>query len=397
MTVIDFASNAQSMQERLVERRREFHRHPELAFEEHWTSGRVADYLHDLGLEIQTGVGGTGVVAILEGGNDGPTVLVRSDMDALPVEEATGAEYKSQIAGTMHACGHDGHMSVVLGAAELLLARQHDLAGRVKFVFQPAEEIGQGAAAMVRDGVLSHPSPNYSIGLHLWNELPIGQVALDGGPVMAAVSDFEIIIEGKGGHAGIPHEAIDPVICAAHIVTAFQTIVSRTVSPQDAVVLSVTMIEGGSAKNVIPTQAKMSGTLRTFDVHVRDQVVERMQAIAQGIASGMKCHASLNIAHHTVPVINDADLAEKVHRAWQQQDLSLEQAHVMTMAGEDFSEFTQGIPGIFFFVGSANAKRGLNYPHHHAKFDIDEASLVTATALLASAVSAVLTPDEQDN
>lgn len=393
MTVINFASAAQTMEERLVARRREFHRHPELAFEEHWTSGRVADYLRDLGLEIQTGIGGTGVVAILDGANDGPTVLVRSDMDALPVEEQTGAEYRSQITGKMHACGHDGHMSVVLGAAELLLQNQQVLSGRVKFVFQPAEELGQGAAAMVSDGVLAHPTPDYAIGLHLWNELPIGQVALDSGPVMAAVSDFEIIITGKGGHAGIPQQAIDPVVCAAHIVTALQSIVSRNVPPQEAVVLSVTMIQGGSAKNVIPTEAKMAGTLRTFDVGRRDDVVNRMQAIAEGIAQGMGCHATLDIAHHTVPVINDPDLVERVRLGWQQQNITFDDATVMTTAGEDFSEFTQGIPGIFFFVGSANADQGLTYPHHHAKFDIDESSLVTATTLLASAVNTLLTAE----
>jgi amidohydrolase len=352
--------------------------------------------LRNLGLEVQTGVGGTGVVAILEGSNDGATVLVRSDMDALPVTEENDVPYLSTIEGKMHACGHDGHMSVVLGTAEILQAHRDQLAGRVKFVFQPAEEIGQGALTMVGDGVLNDPKPDYSIGLHLWNELPLGAVGLDSGTVMAAVSNFDVEVMGVGGHGGIPQETVDPVVCASQIVTALQTIVSRNVSPLDTVVISVTWVKAGSAHNVIPSRASLHGTLRTFTIETRDNVVARMHTLCENIATAFGCTARVNVEHHTKPIVNDDALVARTRQAFDTLNITNMHYQTMrTMAGEDFSEFTQDIPGLFFFVGSANAERGLNYPHHHERFDFDEAALPTAVALLSAAVVDLL-KDGQD-
>lgn len=387
MATNDFEAQAVAMRDQLIARRREFHMHPEISFEEVWTAGVVADALRDLGLEVQTGIAQTGVVAVLEGEKDGPTILVRSDMDALPVLEANDVPYASKIKGKMHACGHDGHMSVILGTAELLQARRQELAGRVKFVFQPAEEVGQGAMRMVEEGALQDPKPDYAIGLHLWNELPVGSIGLDSGTVMAAVSNFDVEIKGVGGHGGIPQETVDPVVCASHIVTALQTIVSRNVSPLDTVVISVTMVKAGSAHNVIPSRASLHGTLRTFTVETRDKVVERMHTLCESVAAGFGCTAHVNVEHHTKPVINDEKLVERARQSFDTLELpGWHYVTTRTMAGEDFSEFAQDCPGLFFFVGSANAERGLNYPHHHERFDIDEASLPTAVALLSAAV-----------
>ncbi|MDQ7035744.1 MAG: M20 family metallopeptidase, partial [Anaerolineae bacterium] len=217
---IDFRAIAEAMREELVARRRDFHQHPETAFEEVRTAGIVAKELQQLGLEVQTGVGKTGVIGILDGDKEGPTVLVRADMDALPVTEANETDYVSQTAGKMHACGHDGHTAVALGVAKLFSQHRDKLKGRIKFVFQPAEEIGAGAKAMIADGALQNPKPDVSLGLHLWNSVPLGKVGIADGPIMAAPSIFEITIHGKGGHGAMPDETIDPLVCAAQMVMA---------------------------------------------------------------------------------------------------------------------------------------------------------------------------------
>lgn len=261
---IDWLAQAQALRSELVARRRDLHQHPELAFEERRTASLVAAELSALGLEVQTGIGKTGVVGVLEGAQDGMTVLVRCDMDALPIHEANTAEYASQTPNTMHACGHDGHVAIGLGVAKLLAARRDQLAGRVKFVFQPAEEIAAGANAMLADGVLAAPAPQIALGLHLWNNMPVGTVGVTEGAAMASANDFTVTVRGVGGHGALPDETRDPIFAAAQIISALQAIVSRNVSGLDTAVLSVCNIHGGDAMNVIPSEVTFGGTFRTY-------------------------------------------------------------------------------------------------------------------------------------
>lgn len=388
MTKIDFNAEAQAMREELVERRRDFHMHPEIAFEEVRTSGIVAEQLGQLGLEVQTGIGKTGVIGILEGDQDGPTVLVRADMDALPMQELNERDYASQVDGKMHACGHDGHTSIALGVAKLFAKHRDKLKGRIKFVFQPAEEIGQGARAMVEDGALENPRPDVTFGLHLWNDAPLGNVSLTQGPVMAAASIFTIKIQGKGGHGAQPQKAIDPVVCASHITTALQTIVARNAKPLDAAVVSVTQIHTGTALNIIPDHAEMSGTFRTYTHEMRDLVDRRIREIATNVATALECTVEIDIQHHTEAVVNHADVTEKTIQAFKALGVSDNQFfEERTMGAEDVGMFMTDVPGTFFFLGSANEPRGLHYAHHHPRFDFDEDVLPMGVALMSAAVA----------
>jgi amidohydrolase len=391
MVRIDYLAEAQSMRSELVARRRDFHQHPELAFQEFRTAGIVADALNQLGLEVQTGVGQTGVIGILEGDQDGPTVLVRADMDALPIEEANQTEYVSTEPGKMHACGHDGHTTIALGVAKLLAKHRNKLAGRVKFVFQPAEESGRGALAMIDDGVLESPRPDVSMGLHLWNGLPYGKIGIAEGPVMAAASDFTIRIYGKGGHGAMPDQAVDPVICAAQMTMLFQTIVSRNVNPLDTAVVSVTEIHTGTAKNIIPDMAVMTGTFRMFQRETRTLIESRLRTIAEQTASALNCRVEIEVNHYTDPVTNHPDVVRTMERAF--RNIGKSEDHFVverTMGAEDVCEFMTDIPGTYFFLGCANAARGLDYPHHHPRFDFDEDALPDGVALLSAAVGEYL-------
>lgn len=388
MNTFDFMTEAQAMREELVARRRDFHQNPELAFEEVRTAGIVAAELTSLGLEVQTGIGKTGVIGILDGATDGPTVLVRADMDALPILEANEKEYASQVPGKMHACGHDGHTAIALGVAKMLVGKRDQLAGRVKFVFQPAEEVGGGARAMVADGALENPRPDVVFGLHLWNNMPVGKLGIASGPVMAGSSDFIVKLSGHGGHGANPHESIDPVICAAHIVTALQTIVSRNADPIDNAVVSVTRLQAGTANNIIPQTAELSGTFRTFRPEVRDLVATRIGEIARGVAGAMGCEIDVEIRHHTTFVANDPEVTTRLRDLFRSMGHSEEDfIEARTMGAEDVGEFMADIPGTYFFVGSANESLGLNYGHHHPRFDFDEDVLPLGAALLASAVA----------
>jgi amidohydrolase len=389
----DFRSQAQALRDEMVARRRDFHQHPEIAFEEVRTAGIVAQELSKLGLEVQTGVGKTGVVGLLEGDKEGPTVLVRADMDALPMEEANEVVYRSQTPQRMHACGHDGHTTIVLAVAKMLSAQRENLKGRVKFVFQPAEEIGQGALAMMRDGVLSDPVPEVSLGLHLWNEMPLGEVSLTTGGMMAGASMFTVEIQGRGGHAAIPHQTADPVAAMAHIITALQSIVSRNVPPMETAVVSVTRIRAGDAYNVIPDQVTFNGTIRTFTQEVHDLVNKRFESIIKGIAETMGCTATITNDAMSLPIINDPGVIERLRSGFEQVAPNWTyRDDARTMAAEDMAYFLEKVPGVFFFVGSANKERGLDYPHHHPRFDIDEEALVIGASLLASAVSEYVLP-----
>ncbi len=389
-----FRAEVLALRPEIVERRRDLHRHPELAFEETRTAGIVAAALQELGLEVQTGVGKTGVVALLEGAHDGPTVLVRADMDALPIEEENAVDYVSTTPGKMHACGHDGHTSIGLAVAKMLNARKDEMRGRVKFVFQPAEEIGQGAPAMIADGVLQNPRPDASIGLHLWNTLPVGTVAVTAGPTMSAADDWQCVVSGQGGHGASPHETRDPVVAAAQIVIALQTVTSRNIDPLDTAVVTIGVIHGGSAYNCIPTSVELRGTLRSYRKETQELIHRRVREICEGVAAALGCHAEVTITPITLAVDNDPDLSERI-AAIAAEVVGAENVRrdVRTMGSEDMAYLMDDIPGCYFFIGSANAGKGMDYPHHNPRFDIDEDALVIGAELLASAAASFVLPE----
>lgn len=392
---VDFKHQAESLRDEMVTRRRELHRHPELAFEEVWTSGVVARELTELGLEVQTGLARTGVVGILEGAHDGPTVLVRADMDALPVTEENTFDYISQIPGKMHACGHDGHVTVALAVAKMLSAHRDDLHGRVKFVFQPGEEAGKGAKAMVQDGVLENPRPDVSLGLHLWTPLKSGVIGIAEGPVMAGCTIFDIKIEGKGGHAAQPHTTVDPLLCAATLVTALQSIVSRNVDPLDTAVLSITYLRAGETYNVIPETASLKGTFRAFRPEVRDLMLRRLHEVTQSICAAMGCTSEISYTHDTNPVVNNPEVTRRLRRVFApiagEDHLD---TNARTMSSEDMSHLMTDIPGVYFFVGAADAEAPAYYGHHHPRFTFDENAMPLAAALMASAVASYVLDHE---
>lgn len=389
-----FRAEALALRPEIVERRRDLHRHPELAFEETRTAGIVAAALQELGLEVQTGVGKTGVMALLEGAHDGPTVLVRADMDALPIEEENAVDYVSTTPGKMHACGHDGHTSIGLAVAKMLNARKDEMRGRVKFVFQPAEEIGQGAPAMIADGVLQNPRPDVSIGLHLWNTLPVGTVAVTAGPTMSAADDWQCVVSGQGGHGASPHETRDPVVAAAQIVIALQTVTSRNIDPLDTAVVTIGVIHGGSAYNCIPTSVELRGTLRSYRKETQELTHRRVREICEGVAAALGCHAEVTITPITLAVDNDPDLSERI-AAIAAEVVGAENVRrdVRTMGSEDMAYLMDDIPGCYFFIGSANAGKGMDYPHHNPRFDIDEDALAIGAELLASAAASFVLPE----
>lgn len=390
---VDFLQGARELAPRLIDWRRDFHRHPELAFTETRTASLVADQLHQLGLEVQTGVGRTGVVALLDGASDGPTVLLRFDMDALPIREENQVPYASVNPGVMHACGHDGHTAIGLAVAHLLSDQRSRIHGRLKFVFQPAEEIAEGAQAMIQDGVLQDPEPEVALGLHLWNTLPVGQVGIMPGPVMAGADIFDVIVRGAGGHGASPHETRDPLLAAAHIVTALQSVISRNVNPLDSAVLSVTSFIAGTASNIIPSEVTLKGTIRTYTDAVHDLTIRRLKQVTEGIAQAMDCVAEVTVTSLTPPLVNHPEVTQVVQQAiapYTEPENLL--PDIRTMGAEDMAIFLNRIPGCFFFVGSANSQRDLSYPHHHPRFDFDEAALPLAAAMLASAAAAYVLP-----
>jgi amidohydrolase len=377
--------------------RRDFHMHPELGFNEIRTGGIVAKELEALGIEVTKGVGKTGVVGLLEGAKPGPTLLLRFDMDALPMTEDTGAEYASQNAGVMHACGHDGHTAIGLTVAKILNAHKNEIAGAVKFCFQPSEEgtngenIG-GAEMMMKDGVLENPKVDMTLSLHLWNEKPLGWIHVAKGPVMAGAEEFKIKIIGRGGHGAIPEAAIDPVVCAAQIVSAAQTIVSRNVSPTQTAVVSFTVIQGGTAFNVIPQEVTMQGTIRTFEPKVREKVVRRFEELVDRIASAMECEAEVEVKRLTPALINANEVTAKVQETARRllPQLTHDNTPYLTMGAEDMAFMQEKVDGCYFFVGSNNADKHLDYGHHHPKFDFDEQALVNGAALMSAAALDIL-------
>lgn len=377
---------AEALGSRLTAWRRDLHQHPELGFQERRTAAMVAGELRSLGLDVQTGVADTGVVAILEGEGPGRTLLLRWDMDALPIQEATGAPYASVHPGLMHACGHDGHVAIGLGAAIVLSSHRGELHGRVKLVFQPAEEGLGGAERMIAAGVMHNPVPDAALGVHLWNMRPVGWFGIADGPVMAGAEVLEIEVLGQGGHGAAPQQTADPVVAAAQIISALQTIVARNLDPRSAAVVSVTQVRAGETFNVIPDRALLRGTIRTFEPEVRQMVLHRVTEIAAGVSAALGCTARTRLTPLTPPVVNDAAISARVRSAARAlfPDALVDESE-RSMVSEDMAHFLQAVPGCFALLGSADRARGHGAAHHNPRFDFDESVLPRGVALLAAA------------
>ena len=376
--------HAQALADRTVATRRDLHAHPEIAFQETRTMGVIAERLRALGLEPRTGVGGTGVVAMWDTGTPGRTVLARADMDALPVPDEKSVPYRSTREGWNHACGHDGHVAVLLSVAEVLTART-DLAGRVVFVFQPAEEVVRGAEAMLADGALEGLTPDASVGLHLSSMHPTGMVAVREGPAMAAADSFRLTVHGRGGHAAKPNETVDPVVVSAHLVLALQALVSRETDPVDQSVISVTSVHGGTAFNIIPESVELKGTLRTFDAATRERLKHRILAVADGVAATFRATVTSDWTDGSPAVVNDAAATDRLRTVAERvvgADRLVRNPQIM--GGDDMALWLERAPGCYFFVGT-RAGEATAFPHHHPRFDLDEAALPIAVELLAEA------------
>lgn len=358
----------------LVATRRDLHRHPELGFEERRTAGIVADRLTRLGLSPRAGVGRTGVTA--DPGAGSPRILLRADMDALPLSEETGAPYASTEPGKMHACGHDGHVAIGLALAERLAKTPR--AGRFRFLFQPAEEGAGGAEACAADGVLEGVTSAF--GLHLWNQLPVGKIGVNRGALLAAVDEFSIEVQGRGGHGASPHETADPILASARIIEALQSVVSREISPLDSAVVTIGSVHGGTAFNIIPSSVRLTGTARSFTEEAGRALPEKVARVVRGTAEAAGVKARLDYRRVNRATVNDRAMAELVIEAarelFGEENVDTE---TRTLGGEDMSVFLSRVPGCFFFVGSAPA--GAHRPHHSPDFDFDERALALATVL----------------
>jgi amidohydrolase len=360
----------------LIALRRDLHRHPELGGQETRTAGIVADRLRALGYTVRTGIAGTGVTGLLQGGRPGRTVLLRADMDALPIQEETDVPWRSAVPGVMHACAHDTHTAMLLTAAAVFAKDAPSLAGNLFLVFQPAEETARGAEAMLRDGVLDGVRPDAAVAVHTVTYWPTGTLAICDGAAMASADRLEIVVTGTGGHGASPHLAVDPVVAAAHVVTALQTLVSRETPPLEAAALSITMFKAGTAFNIIPERAEMTGTLRCFDPALRERLVASVARTAEGIASALRCTASVRDEYLTPAVLNDPKvtaLAREVGAAIVGADRVITPPPLT--GSEDAAFFWQRVPGCYAFLGAAPTDGRSVVPIHNPKFDLDEAAL----------------------
>ena len=374
---------AKSHQETARQHRRLLHQNPELAFQEYKTSDYAAKELEKLGFDVRRGIGKTGLVATLAMEHSGPRFLLRFDMDALAVQEQTGLEFTSMSEGTMHACGHDGHVAIGLTIAKLVSEMKKDLAGSYHLLFQPAEEIGEGAAAMIADGVLELIQPDYALAVHLWPEEPTGWLGISSGPVMAGCRDVSIKVHGIGGHGGRPQKAVDPIIASAHLITALQSIVSRNLDPLDSGVYSITQVHAGTNNNVIPDSAFMTGKPRFFSGEAEDVIIASTHRICDGIARAFGCEIDVEFGGKIPPTVNDPQVCEAACLAALKIDPDIVIGSKFKLMGsEDMSLFLEKIPGAMLFVGAGKEGSQNRFPLHHPCMDIDESSLVLAASLL---------------
>jgi len=377
----------------IIQIRRDFHKYPELSFQEKRTSKIVAEKLESWGIEVKRNIGKTGVVGFLKGKNKGPTIALRADMDALPIQETSDIAYKSVNDGVMHACGHDAHISILLGTAKVLSEMKKNIHGEVRFIFQPAEEGFGGAKYMIEDGAIDGVDEIY--GLHVWNYQQSGTIGLKPGPVMAAADKFTVKIRGKGGHGAAPQGTIDAIIIASNLIQNLQTIVSRNTNPLDSTVLTIGKINGGYNFNIIADEVILKGTTRAYTEENRSLIKSRMEEIIEGTEKMFGGKIDLNYEVGYPPVINNEIITKNV------KDAAIDivgdknvSSPYLSMGGEDFSYFSNKIPGCFFFLGSAPKNRKpLTTPHHCSHFDIDEGSMLIGSSIFIKIIENLLMRD----
>lgn len=388
---------SRDLHKKVIEHRRYFHSHPELSMEEFETSKTIASILEDLGYEnVRIGTAGkpTGVVADLNSDKPGKCIALRADMDALPIQEETGLPYASENDGVMHACGHDSHIAILLGVAELIMKTKDIFPWKVRLIFQPSEESGTtpGARAMVADGVLD--GVDAITGLHVWMNVPSGKIGYRKGPLMASADKWEVRLQGKGGHGAVPQMAVDPTLAAGHLITMLQSIVSRETDPLESIVVSVGKMEAGNAFNIIPDSAYLLGTTRTFNPELRNELPDRMKRIAEHVAEATRCRADFNYHNNLPPTVNDAEFTEKGASAairifGEEKVVEIPP----TMGAEDFSFYLEKIPGSYFFLGIGDESKGITAPHHHPRFQVDEDVLSDGVALIAAVAANYLSEE----
>ena len=376
-------------QDEMIAIRRDLHQHPEVAFEETRTAHIIAQRLKELGLEVREGLATTGVVGVLRGGKakqKARTIMIRADIDALPIVEANDVAYRSEYVGKMHACGHDGHVAIGLAVAAVLAEQRAELTGNVVFAFQPAEERASGAEAMINQGALENPHVDAVIGLHLWAPLPVGTVGVKPGPIFASADEIILTVRGRGGHGAMPELNVDPIVAAAQIVTALQTLVSREISPFHPAVVTIGAIHGGSAFNVIADTVEMRGTVRTHDEKDRAHLLQRISELAEEVAHGMRATCTFANDIGIPPCVSDPAMTEVVRRA-AVATVGEDQvtAECIQTVGDDMAFFLNAVPGCYFLVGVGNAAKGITAPHHSAHFDMDEDGLLVGAEVLTRA------------
>ncbi|HLF77511.1 MAG TPA: M20 family metallopeptidase [Dehalococcoidia bacterium] len=385
MPTNDLLTAAKALRPSLVADRRSIHQHPELPYQEERTSALVAARLHELGIEHRTGIAETGVIGLIHGGRPGKTVLLRADMDALPIEEVSSEPYASVNRGVMHACGHDGHTAMLMAAARILLERRESLPGDIKLMFQPAEEGGAGALRMIEQGILEEPHVDAAFGIHLAGLHYVGESVINDGPAMAAADHLHIVIRGRGGHASMPHVAVDPIVVASHVILALQTMVSRESPPLEPAVVTIGSIQAGTTFNVIPDFAELKGTVRTFSAQLQEKLERRIPELVHGIAQAMGAQAEVEYGRLYPPTINHVAEAGLMRSAV--ADAIGPESVIPSepvMGAEDFSYLLQRVPGGFGFVGVRKREWAVPRANHNTSFDMDEDALPIGAAILAS-------------
>ena len=386
--MINIRSEINDIQNSIFEWRRDFHQYPELSFQEFRTADLIAKELKSMGLEPKPNIGKTGIIADLIFG-DGPMIALRADMDALPIQETSGLPFASKNDGIMHACGHDGHMAMLLATAKVLTQKKNLYNGKVRFIFQPAEEGGGGARYMIKDNCLEQVDEIY--GIHVWNYQPVGEVGVKDGPVMAAADLFDIHIRGIGGHGAAPQGTVDSIIVASHLIQSLQTIVSRNTNPLDSTVVSIGKINGGHNFNIIADEVILSGTARAYTEKNRNLIKNRMHEIILGIEKTYNAKIAFNYKDGYPPTINHTDPTKKVLRAAQKVVGDRAGLPYLSMGGEDFAYYLQKKPGCFFFVGSApNEKALFETPHHCSHFDMDEKALLIGSSIYLNLLDEII-------
>jgi len=383
---MDFLAEASNIEPEIIKTRRTVHQHPELAYHEEVTAKLVAERLESLGIEVKRKVGGTGVLGTLKGSKRGRVVALRADMDGLPVQEMSEVDFRSKVDGVMHACGHDTHVAMLLGAARILAEHRDQLCGTVKFLFQPAEEHGGrgGAKPMIEDGVMKDPKVDYVFGLHIDSTRKSGEIGVKEGAIAAAPDTFKVKIIGRGGHGSAPHETVDPIYVAAHVILALQGVSSRMIDPVRPFVISVGAVHAGTKENIIPDEAVLDGTIRTLDEATRKLAKKKVDEVAKGVCRTFGAKAEVEFEKDAYPVtINDPKATEQAVRVFRRiPGIKIKKIEAI-LGGEDFSRFLQKAPGTFYFLGTDNPAKGCVYPNHSSKFKVDEDVLKFGAASLA--------------